>query len=315
MSTPTRRRITTIVLAIATAVSITTIGRASASAPRHPDQGTVAGGVADAGRGPQRPGSQSSPRFVQPAVAPAGYPVTGIDVSSWQGTVNWPQVAATAKFAYVKATEGTTYVSPTFATQYAGARAAGLYTGAYAYARPDAAPVPQADFFVSQIRSRFDSLALPPMVDLEWPYLAGGKYVAPYPCFGLTPTAMVTWIRSFVDEVRARTGSLTVIYTATSWWNQCTGNSTSFADEPLAIALYTATPPATLPSGWSRWTFWQYADAGSLPGDQDVFNGSLSQLAALPANTRCRVRPSPVLGLCGSTAIPRPIRNVPLPSR
>ena len=55
-----------------------------------------------------------------PAVRPAGLP--GLDVSSWQGNVDWLAVAINGgRFAYVKATEGTSYVNPYFTQQYVGA--------------------------------------------------------------------------------------------------------------------------------------------------------------------------------------------------
>src|SRR3982751_3375048 len=64
--------------------------------------------------------------------------VAGIDVSHWQGTINWASVAAAGKqFAFTKATEGTTYVDPTLATNTSGAKNAGLLTGVYHFAHPD----------------------------------------------------------------------------------------------------------------------------------------------------------------------------------
>ena len=53
------------------------------------------------------------------AVDGASYAVQGIDVSHWQGTVNWTSVRNSGKvFALCKATEGTTYTDPTFATNW-----------------------------------------------------------------------------------------------------------------------------------------------------------------------------------------------------
>nr|WP_063817822.1 GH25 family lysozyme [Herbidospora sakaeratensis] len=216
------------------------------------------------------------------AAAPSGYPVTGIDVSHWQGNVNWPNVAsAGARFAYMKATEGTYYLDDTFAANYAGAKANGLYAGAYHFARPDqSGGRAQADYFLDRARYVADGRTLPPMLDIEWPWNGSGS---PSPCYGLSPAQMVTWIGDFVDRVRERTGRPTMIYTNTNWWNPCTGGTTRFGGNPLFIANY-GSAPTPLPSGWSKWTLWQYADAGSLPGDQNVFNGSLSQLAALAAS-------------------------------
>ncbi|GAA1803285.1 hypothetical protein GCM10009835_22740 [Planosporangium flavigriseum] len=254
---------------------------ASAKGPDVPGNG----GSAHAGVDPATGVSAADPRF-SAAAAPAGYPVTGIDVSSWQGNVDWNQVAAAgAKFAYVKATEGTSYVNPYFNSQYNGAKSAGLYVGAYVFARPDSPDsVAQADFFIDHSQFAYDGKTLPLMLDLEWPYKnSAGNYVAPYPCWGLSPSAMVSWIRSFVTRIWQRTGKQTLIYTNTNWWNPCTGSNSSFGDQLLFIAHYSSTPPSTLPAGWPRWTIWQYSSSGSLPGDQNVFNGSLADLAALAA--------------------------------
>jgi len=88
------------------------------------------------------------------------------------------------------------------------------------------------------------------------------------------------WILDFVTEVRARTGQLAMIYTNPNWWGPCTNNDATFGAYPLFNSGYLPSPPPT-PAGWATWTFWQYDDAGSLPGDQDVFNGDYAALTRL----------------------------------
>lgn len=65
-----------------------------------------------------------------------------------------------------------------------------------------------------------------------------------------------------------------VIYTTTSWWTQCTGNSADVgSDSYLWIARYNGrSDPGTLPAPWSSWALWQWSqtDGNPLPGDQDV---------------------------------------------
>jgi GH25 family lysozyme M1 (1,4-beta-N-acetylmuramidase) len=236
------------------------------------------GGSANAGA---IPGAAARSRASAMVADPAGYPIKGIDVSSWQKDVDWGKVAAAGrKFAYTKATEGTTYKNPYFDGQYKGAKRAGLYSGAYVFARPDSPDVvAQANFFVDNAQLANDGKTLPPMLDIEWPY----NGVHPDDCWGLTPAQMVKWLRTFVDQVYRRTGRKMMIYTNTNWWNPCTGNSTAFNDQSLFVASYQSTPPAELPSGWKKWTLWQYSSSGSLPGDQNVFNGTLADLAALAA--------------------------------
>src|SRR6516164_5005269 len=69
--------------------------------------------------------------------APAGYPVAGIDVSAYQGQVDWASVAAGgARFAYVRASEQAGIPDSYFAANYQGAKANGLDVGAYHRARP-----------------------------------------------------------------------------------------------------------------------------------------------------------------------------------
>jgi GH25 family lysozyme M1 (1,4-beta-N-acetylmuramidase) len=297
-----------IVGVLAAVVSLVLINGANATAPKRSTASTTGGGgVADAGFGPN--GSTATSATGSPdATPPVGYPITGIDVSSWQGTVDWVTVAKTAKFAYVKATEGTTFLSATFAAQYSGAKAAGLYTGAYAFARPNTPALAQADYFIDHAGVARDGKTLPLMLDLEWPYKLNGAYVAPYPCFGISTTAMVAWIRAFVDEVKRRTGSPTLIYTTAAWWNQCTGSTTAFGDQRLAVASYSSTPPATFPTSWSSWSVWQYAASGSLPGDQDVFNGSLTQLKAMTIGY-CSAYGRSTAGLCPNPSQPPSFRQ------
>ncbi|WP_328556279.1 MULTISPECIES: lysozyme [unclassified Streptomyces] len=203
----------------------------------------------------------------------------GHDISSHQKNVDWRNARAKgARFVYVKATESTTYRNPWFARQYDGAREAGILHGAYHFAVPDqSSGTAQAAYFVHNGGAwRADGWTLPPALDIEYnPY---GKRT----CYGLDKAAMVNWIRAFSDETRRETGLRPVIYTTTHWWNTCTGSSRTFAaDHTLWLARYGATDTGALPAGWSAWTFWQYGNSGSLPGDQNLFNGSAARLKQL----------------------------------
>jgi GH25 family lysozyme M1 (1,4-beta-N-acetylmuramidase) len=203
--------------------------------------------------------------------------IRGLDVSGWQGNVNWYAAWQNgARFAYVKATEGTGYTNSYFAQQYNGSYNVGMIRGAYHFARPNlSSGATQADYFVNHGGgwSR-DGKTLPPMLDIEYnPY--GST------CYGYSHSGMINWLWSFVNRMRYRTGRYVTIYTTTSWWTTCTGNYGGFAAySPLFIARYTSTP-GLLPAGWGFYTFWQYSDSGIFPGDQDTFNGSYDRLVAL----------------------------------
>jgi GH25 family lysozyme M1 (1,4-beta-N-acetylmuramidase) len=216
-----------------------------------------------------------------PRLPAASSEVLGLDVSAYQGNVNWSAVAAAgAQFAYVKATEGTYYTNAYFAQQYIGSYDAGLIRGAYAFAIPSwSSGASQADYLVNNGGAwSADGKTLPGALDIEYnPYGAE--------CYGLSQPAMVSWIASFLNEYHARTGRWAPIYSTTDWWSTCTGNYSGFAaNSPLWIAIYSSSA-GTLPAGWPYYTFWQYADAGTFPGDQDVFNGTTSRLVALAKNT------------------------------
>ncbi|GGW77124.1 hydrolase [Streptomyces lucensis JCM 4490] len=201
----------------------------------------------------------------------------GVDVSSHQGDVDWPKLwDGSVRWAYTKATEGTYYTNPYFAQQYNGSYNTGMVRGAYHFATPDTTGgAAQADYFVDHGGGwSKDGKTLPGALDIEWnPY--GDD------CYGKSTSGMVGWIRDFLDRYKSRTGRDAVIYTATSWWTQCTGNYGGFAAKnPLWIARYAATA-GTLPSGWSYYTMWQYTSTGATVGDHDRFNGSQTQLTKL----------------------------------
>lgn len=218
------------------------------------------------------------------ASAVVGQPL-GLDVASYQGNVNWAQVAANqGRFAYVKATEGSpgagAYTNPYFSQQYNGSAAAGLIRGAYHFALPSlSSGATQAQYFVSNGGGwSADGRTLPPMLDIEFnPYASLGGT-----CYNLTPAQLRSWVSDFSQTVQRLTGRFPTIYTNTYWWNQCLGTGGTFGqDNPLFVASYFASPygrtPA-VPSQWGFHTIWQWADSGIFPGDQDIFNGSYDQL-------------------------------------
>ncbi|WP_125609604.1 GH25 family lysozyme [Specibacter cremeus] len=223
---------------------------------------------------------------------PAG--VLGMDVSGWQADatthtvsqVDWSrQWALGARFVYIKATEGTSFKDASFSSHYTGASKVGMLRGAYHFARPDqSGGVTQANFFVDNGGGwSADGKTMPPLLDME-------DYSGLPHCYGYSAAQMVAWIKSFSNQVLARTGRLPMIYTNYYWWQDCTGNSTAFTNQPLHIAAYGTTNPL-MPGGWSTYSVWQYSDNGPFAGDSNVWNGTLAGLqkfatagsASLPA--------------------------------
>jgi GH25 family lysozyme M1 (1,4-beta-N-acetylmuramidase)/putative cell wall-binding protein len=205
--------------------------------------------------------------------------VLGMDVSGWQTGINWPsQYAAGARFAYIKASEGTDYTSSQFSTQYSGSYSAGLIRGAYHFATPNTSTgAVQARYFVANGGGWSpDGRTLPPLLDIEYDPYTGTDHTNS--CWGLSTIDMSNWIYDFVSTVQNLTGVRPAIYSTANWWNTCTGSNNTFGAYPLFVARYGTSTPGALPASWVNWTIWQFADAGTFAGDQDIFNGTMTQL-------------------------------------
>jgi len=241
----------------------------------HPQRDVIGSSLQHSGTVAQ--GGSASERNTLSQGSAAGTPrLSGIDLSSHNGNVGWATVAGHVDFVYAKATEGSNYHNPYFTNQYGGPYTHRVLRGAYHFAIPNnSSGAAQANYFVHHGGgwSR-DGRTLPGALDIEFnPY--GPE------CYGLNHTQMKAWILAFTKQYAFDTGVYPVLYTNMNWWQTCTGNTGGFAQwDPLWIACYCKTAGA-LPAGYHFYTFWQYADAGSLPGDQDVFNGAYSRLKAI----------------------------------
>ena len=208
---------------------------------------------------------------------PAEAQLHGIDVSNYQGNVNWNSVkAAGNSFGFCKATEGTTYTDPYLHQNWANMQSAGLVRGAYHYGHPGTSATAQAQYFVNAVQAAggfaggTNSLQL--VLDLET-------------TDGLSPSQVWAWTQSFIAEIKTLTGRPGIIYTGYYFWRDNVGNPTNNLNCPLWVAAYGVSSPM-VPPAWGYWTFWQYSDTGSVPGvsgnvDTDYFNGSLTGLHAL----------------------------------
>jgi GH25 family lysozyme M1 (1,4-beta-N-acetylmuramidase) len=205
----------------------------------------------------------------------------GVDVSHWDGDIDWDAVYADGfSFAYIKATQDTNFEDPEFWTNYDGARDAGLFRGAYHFAEPNTSDgATQADYFIEHGGDWVaDGYTLPGSLDIEWNPYEGDD------CYDMSVGEMTSWIHDFVDQYEARTGRAPTIYCGQLWWSYCVDDS-DFSLSPLWVADWSDTPP-DLPSGWTDYAFWQYSSDGTVDGipvasDVNVFHGSEARLGAL----------------------------------
>lgn len=205
-------------------------------------------------------------------------PVQGIDISHWNGDVDWSRVAAAGiTFSIAKATESDYYTDSKFPGEDDGAYQQGLIHGAYHFAIPDDSDgATQAQWFVENGGDWIpDGTTLPGTLDIEYnPY---GET-----CYNMSNAEMAAWIADFNDEYIALTGRAPMVYSNADWWNRCVGTSDLDTVNELWVAYWSAGPP-TLPHDFSTYTFWQYSATGSVDGidsdvDMDWFPGTLHDL-------------------------------------
>jgi lysozyme len=195
--------------------------------------------------------------------------VAGIDVSSYQGDVDWKKVkAAGVLFAFARVSDGVDTVDGKFVANFAGMKRAGLMRGAYQYFRANADWKAQADLLLAALR-KAGRVDLPPVVDVETDD-------------GQKPEVLQTRLRNWLRRVEKRTRRHPIIYTSPSMSEKLGGRFGAFH---LWIAHYQVECP-TVPDGWTRWHFWQHSSTGRVPGvvgdvDLDHFAGTLRELRKL----------------------------------
>lgn len=215
-------------------------------------------------------------------VCPAGATLPGIDVSKFQGTIDWSKVAgAGIAWAYAEGsrcaanTNDQVVLDPDFAANWAGMKASGIVRGAYHRLCASQDGKAQADAFLNHV-GPIAATDLPPMLDWEDPD-------------GATRVAGEKNAQAFLDEVKARTGRDPIIYTSPGLWPSLSADS--FAGYRLWVADWNVSCPV-MPTGWKSWVFWQHADNGTVPGisgnvDLDWFDGDRAALGALSGGATC----------------------------
>lgn len=199
---------------------------------------------------------------------PNGYSVYGIDVSHYQGRIDWQRVAVSSegeyplRFVMLKATEGGDYKDSTFDANIDSARQAGLICGAYHFYNPKTSPIDQANFFTKNVE--LFSGDLPPVVDIE--------------SRGDDKETLQKDLLKWLSIVENHYGIRPIIYTSVKFRHKYLDNH-EFDKYQFWIAHYYVDKPDTE----TEWKFWQCSDRARIGGieghtDLNVFAGSLSDL-------------------------------------
>jgi len=202
---------------------------------------------------------------------------TGIDVSEWQGEINWAEVKSSGvQIAYIRASEGSNYIDPDAIRNYNGAKENGIKVGFYHYLTAEniEEAEEQAEFFVSVVKGLNVDCRL--AMDFE-------KF------YGLSIAEINNISRAFLEEVERLSGKEVIIYSDA--YNAARTFSESLSlDYPIWVADYYVPEPAD--GNWSVWDGFQFTDQGLIEGiegyvDRDLFTSGvlLSDTTAIPEDT------------------------------
>lgn len=173
----------------------------------------------------------------------------GIDVSNWQGNIDFGNVKDSGvQIVYMKATEGTSFVDKKFDQNYSAAKAQGLKVGFYHYFKPLLNAKAQAKHFATIIQGKTSDCRL--ALDIE-------------SSDNLSRIALTDRALEFINELKSITGMDVVVYTYTYF---ARGNIDSrLGVYPLWIAHYGVSTPGDNPI-WKNWVGFQYSSTGKVPG-------------------------------------------------
>ena len=202
---------------------------------------------------------------------PSGYRVHGIDISHYQGEVNWQLLERTrqgqfpVKFIFMKATEGGDYPDDKFVANFDSAKAHGFIRGAYHFYNPKTDANKQADFFIRTVK--LEPGDLPPVLDIEKKSRDVKK--------------LQEDLKIWLQKVENHYGVKPIIYASYKFKTKYLNDSV-FDSYPYWIAHYYVDSVRYQ----GDWKFWQHTDVGTLPGieekvDLNIFNGRLSELKEL----------------------------------
>jgi GH25 family lysozyme M1 (1,4-beta-N-acetylmuramidase) len=216
----------------------------------------------------------AAPSIASPANSslPAGE-VGGIDISKYTQGVDWAKLKqARVAFVYIRATQGTTLTDSQFADAWSKARQAGIRRGAYHVYRASEDPLQQAHYFLS-VLGALQNDDLPPAIAIST--LPG----TPDPAPAVLSNGLVQCLQEVENTLHRKP-----LINGPSYWIQEHLTGDAIHTYPLWLSQYG--PKCRTPSGWLRWTLWQYTATGRVDGVTGVahlnkFNGSAADFDKL----------------------------------
>ena len=204
---------------------------------------------------------------------PEGYEIHGIDISHYQGKIDWEQLknamikGCPVRFVIIKSTEGSSRLDENFRENFNQARDFGFIRGVYHFWSNKSTAREQAYYFLDQVHLTDGDL--PPVLDIE--HKPADKSVEDF------PRDVLTWLHIVEDKYHVKP----IIYTYYKFKEQYL-SAPVFEDYPYWIAHYYVDKVQYK----GKWKFWQHTDVGKLPGikgyvDFNIYNGSYYELKQL----------------------------------
>lgn len=173
----------------------------------------------------------------------------GIDVSRYQGVIDWQRVAAEGEvsYAYVKATEGAQLVDRTYAYNLSEARKAGISVGSYHFYRPNISVDAQVENMTANVRKNEQDLV--PLIDIETRgNVSGERFIAD--------------LTNFIERIEDHYGRKPLLYTYQNFYNKYLVGQ--FKGYLWMIAKYQEEEPVLRDN--IDYIMWQYTQTGRIPG-------------------------------------------------
>ena len=203
------------------------------------------------------------------------YPIVGVDVSSYQGIIDWKTLASQdISFAFIKASEGSSLIDACFKKNWADASKTNLRVGAYHFFSFESSGEAQADLFCSTVTAVENML--PPVIDVEF----YGKYKSEK---DIDIADVKTKLRVLVDRMTAAYGMKPIIYASKDTYDAIAQED--FGDCDLWMRSVYSEVRNDI-----DWTFWQYSNRHVLRGysgkerfiDMNAFFGTIDEFASYP---------------------------------
>jgi lysozyme len=197
--------------------------------------------------------------------------VFGIDVSHYQGRINWDSLQQgnndfPLRFVFVRASAGKDGIDTQFLRNWGKAKQHGFLRGAYHYYRPDENSLKQAEIFIKNVKLRPGDL--PPVLDIE--QIPSEQSM----------DSLKNGLKRWLGKVEKHYGIRPIIYSGESFYTDFLKEE--FEGYELWIANYSFFQDEIRP----EWLFWQFTDKAAVNGitgnvDVNIFNGNFAQLRAL----------------------------------